>query len=138
MEKLPKNADNYITLLNFLAESKMTRSDGVFALGGGVVGDLAGFAASTYMRGMRLVQLPTTLLAAVDSSVGGKTAIDLPAGKNLAGTFYQPDMVLCDTAALETLPKEIFTDGLAEVVKYGVIADESLFEMLKAPHRDEP
>lgn len=128
-----KNADNYITLLNFLAEAKMTRSDAVFALGGGVVGDLAGFAASTYMRGMRLVQLPTTLLAAVDSSVGGKTAIDLPGGKNLAGTFFQPDLVLCDTAALETLPPEIFADGLAEVVKYGVIADESLFETLKVP-----
>ena len=130
--EISKNADNYIALLNFLAESKMTRGDVVYALGGGVVGDLAGFAASTYMRGMRLVQLPTTLLAAVDSSVGGKTAIDLPAGKNLAGTFYQPDLVLCDTATLETLPKEIFTDGLSEVVKYGVIADETLFDMLNA------
>jgi 3-dehydroquinate synthase len=128
-----KNAENYFALLNFLAEERFTRGDTVFALGGGVVGDLSGFAASTYMRGLRLVQLPTTLLAAVDSSVGGKTAIDLIAGKNLAGTFYQPDLVLCDTSALATLPGEILTDGVAEVIKYGVLADEALFHMLKDP-----
>jgi 3-dehydroquinate synthase len=130
-----KSVENYIALLNFLAEAHFTRSDAVFALGGGVVGDLAGFAASTYMRGMRLVQLPTTLLAAVDSSVGGKTGIDLEAGKNLAGTFYQPDLVLCDTSALDTLPCDVFQDGLAEVVKYGVIADAVLIEILRKPMR---
>lgn len=128
-----KNADNYIALLNFLARAQLTRGDVIFALGGGVVGDLAGFAASTYMRGIRLVQLPTTLLAAVDSSVGGKTGIDLPAGKNLAGTFYQPDLVLCDYTLLDTLSKDTFLDGMAEVVKYGVIANGGLFETLRAP-----
>jgi 3-dehydroquinate synthase len=128
-----KNAENYIALLNFLAEEHFTRSDVVFALGGGVVGDLAGFAAATYMRGCRFVQLPTTLLAAVDSSVGGKTAIDLHAGKNLAGSFYQPDLVLCDHSLLSTLPEEVFLDGCAEVIKYGVIADKELFEQLRKP-----
>ena len=130
-----KNAENYIALINFLAEERFTRSDAVFALGGGVIGDLGGFAASTFMRGMRLIQIPTTLLAAVDSSVGGKTAIDLAAGKNLAGTFYQPDLVLCDTAVFDTLPDDILTDGVAEVVKYGVIADAALFPMLEEPVR---
>lgn len=128
-----KNADNYIALLNFLAQAQLTRADVIFALGGGVVGDLAGFAASTYMRGIRLVQLPTTLLAAVDSSVGGKTGIDLPSGKNLAGTLYQPDLVLCDYTLLDTLSKDTFLDGLAEVVKYGVIAGGALFGTLKSP-----
>jgi 3-dehydroquinate synthase len=128
-----KNAENYIALLNFLAKEQFTRSDVVFALGGGVVGDLAGFAAATFMRGCRFVQLPTTLLAAVDSSVGGKTAIDLGAGKNLAGAFYQPELVLCDHTLLSTLPEGVFRDGCAEVIKYGVIADKALFDMLKKP-----
>lgn len=128
-----KNAENYIALVNFLAASRFTRSDVIFALGGGVVGDLAGFAASTYMRGMRLVQIPTTLLSAVDSSVGGKTAIDLAAGKNLAGTFFQPDLVVCDASLMDTLSDDVFRDGVAEVIKYGVIADTALFPMLKAP-----
>lgn len=128
-----KNAENYFALLNFLATERFTRSDTIFALGGGVVGDLAAFAASTYMRGMRLIQLPTTLLSAVDSSVGGKTAIDLPAGKNLAGTFYQPDLVLCDTQALDSLPDAVFSDGIAEVIKYGIIADSDLFDSLNSP-----
>jgi 3-dehydroquinate synthase len=101
------------------------------ALGGGVVGDLAGFAASCYLRGIRFIQIPTTLLAAVDSSVGGKTAIDLPAGKNLAGAFCQPSLVLCDTDTLNTLPVEIFRDGCAEVIKYAVLYDPSLFETLQ-------
>jgi len=105
----------------------MTRTDLIVALGGGVVGDMAGFAAATYMRGIPFIQVPTTLLAAVDSSVGGKTAIDLPVGKNLVGAFYQPSLVLCDTDCLNTLPKDIFADGCAEVIKYGVMYDPSLF-----------
>ena len=128
-----KNADNFIKILNFLAEKQFTRTVVVAALGGGVVGDLAGFAAACYNRGMLFVQLPTTLLAAVDSSVGGKTAIDLDAGKNLAGAFYQPRLVLCDYATLDTLSDEIFRDGCAEVIKYAVIADGALFEQLKKP-----
>ncbi len=128
-----KNAENFITLLNFFAHSKLTRVDSVIALGGGVVGDLAGFAASSYMRGIGFIQIPTTLLAAVDSSVGGKTAIDLDAGKNLAGTFYQPDLVLCDYTLMESLSDDVFREGIAEVIKYGVISDEKLFTMLRAP-----
>ena len=99
-----KNGQNYLTLLNFLAENQLTRADLLIALGGGVVGDLCGFAAATYLRGVAFIQVPTTLLAAVDSSVGGKTAIDLPAGKNLAGAFYQPSLVLCDTNTLTLCP----------------------------------
>ena len=100
------------------------------ALGGGVAGDMAGFAAAVYLRGIRCVQLPTTLLAAVDSSVGGKTAIDLAAGKNLAGAFLQPAAVLCDTDCLGTLPPDVFADGAAEAIKTGVLCDESLFAPL--------
>ena len=106
-----KNGFTYLELLNRLAEEKLTRSDLIVALGGGVVGDLAGFAAATYLRGIRFVQIPTTVLAAVDSSVGGKTAIDLPAGKNLAGAFCQPSLVLCDLDTLNTLPEDVFLDG---------------------------
>ena len=118
-------------ILEFLAESQMTRTDLVVALGGGVVGDVAGFAAAVYARGIRFVQIPTTLLAAVDSSVGGKTAIDLPAGKNLAGAFCQPSLVLCDTDTLNSLPLDIFRDGCAEVIKYGVLYDPKLFAHLE-------
>ena len=125
-----KTTDTYFSLLNYLAENKLTRSDLIIALGGGVVGDMAGFAAATYLRGIRYIQIPTTLLAAVDSSVGGKTAIDLPAGKNLVGAFYQPSLVLCDTDTLNTLPEDIFRDGCAEVIKYGILYDESLFDTL--------
>ena len=128
-----KNADNYLNILDFLAENGFTRKDVVLALGGGVVGDLAGFAAASYMRGTSLVQIPTTLLAAVDSSVGGKTGIDLKAGKNLAGAFYQPDLVLCDYLTLSTLDKEVFRSGCAEIIKYGVISDAALFEKLREP-----
>lgn len=120
----------YLDLLNFLAENHITRTDCLIALGGGVVGDLTGFAAATYLRGIRYIQVPTTLLAAVDSSVGGKTAIDLPAGKNLAGAFCQPSLVLCDIDTLNTLPDEIFRDGCAEVIKYGVLYDPGLFDHL--------
>ena len=105
-----KNANVYLELLNFLAKNRLTRTDALVALGGGVVGDLTGFAAATYLRGIRFVQVPTTLLAAVDSSVGGKTAIDLEVGKNLVGAFWQPSLVLCDTDTLNTLPREIFLD----------------------------
>lgn len=125
-----KNAETYLNLLNFLAEMQLTRSDLIVALGGGVVGDLAGFAAATYLRGIAFIQVPTTLLAAVDSSVGGKTAIDLPVGKNLVGAFYQPVLVLCDTDCLKTLPTNIFCDGCAEVIKYGVLYDPALFAHL--------
>lgn len=125
-----KNADTYLQLLNFLAENQVTRADCLVALGGGVVGDLTGFTAATYLRGVAYVQVPTTVLAAVDSSVGGKTAIDLPVGKNLVGAFYQPKMVLCDTSTLNTLPEDVFRDGCAEVIKYGVLYDPKLFEHL--------
>ena len=127
-----KNPQVYLELLNFLAQNKLTRTDLIVALGGGVVGDLAGFAAATYLRGIRFIQIPTTLLAMVDSSVGGKTAIDLPAGKNLAGAFYQPDLVLCDIDLLSTLPEQIFIDGCAEVIKYGILYDAYLFSQLEA------
>lgn len=126
-----KNGQTFLNLLNFLAESQLSRTDCLIALGGGVVGDLTGFAAAAYLRGIDYIQVPTTLLAAVDSSVGGKTAIDLPAGKNLAGAFYQPRLVLCDISALDTLPDEIFRDGCAEVIKYGVLYDRDLFAHLK-------
>ena len=122
-----KNGATYLELLNFLAENRLTRSDILVALGGGVVGDLTGFAAATYQRGIRFVQVPTTVLAAVDSSVGGKTAIDLPAGKNLAGAFCQPSLVLCDVDCLATLPDDIFRDGCAEVIKTAILFDEPLF-----------
>jgi 3-dehydroquinate synthase len=128
-----KNATNFLSILNFLAEEKFTRKDMVVALGGGVVGDLAGFAAACYMRGIHFAQLPTSLLAAVDSSVGGKTAIDLAAGKNLAGAFYQPDAVICDISLLSTLAPQVYQDGCAEVIKTGTIADRYLFESFETP-----
>lgn len=126
-----KNGVVWLELLNILAENKLTRSDLIVALGGGVVGDLAGFAAASYLRGIRYIQVPTTLLAAVDSSVGGKTAIDLPTGKNLAGAFYQPSLVLCDTDTLNSLPEDVFRDGCAEVIKYGILYDPDLFAHLE-------
>ena len=128
-----KNGERFLDLLGFLAKHHMTRSDLVVALGGGVVGDLTGFAAACYLRGIAYMQVPTTLLAMVDSSVGGKTAIDLPEGKNLAGAFYQPRCVLCDTKTLSTLPEHVFRDGCAEVIKYGVLRGGSLFRALQEP-----
>lgn len=128
-----KCANSYLSFLSFLASNEISRSDCIIALGGGVVGDLAGFAAATYLRGIRFVQIPTSLLAMVDSSVGGKTAIDIPEGKNLVGAFYQPSLVLCDPEVLRTLPESVFLDGCAEVIKYGIINDKELFEKLKAP-----
>ena len=125
-----KNIETYSEILAFLAEKRLTRDDVVVALGGGVTGDMAGFAAATYLRGIPYIQIPTTLLAMVDSSVGGKTAIDLPAGKNLAGAFYQPDLVLCDTDTLATLPDKQFRAGCAEVIKYAMLFDAEMFSDL--------
>lgn len=125
-----KCLETYGKLLSFLAANHLTRTDAIVALGGGVVGDLAGFAAATFLRGIRFVQVPTTLLAAVDSSVGGKTAVDLPEGKNLAGAFWQPSLVLCDPCCLDSLPHNIFRDGCAEVIKYGVLFDREFFDYL--------
>ena len=120
----------FLEILSFLAQSGLSRSDAVIALGGGMVGDIAAFSAATYLRGVKYIHIPTSLLAMVDSSVGGKTAIDLPEGKNLAGAFCQPEMVLCDIDTLQTLPKEILRDGCAEVLKYGILGDKELFDHL--------
>lgn len=128
-----KNIETYSEILAFLAEKRLTRDDVVVALGGGVTGDMAGFAAATYLRGIPYIQIPTTLLAMVDSSVGGKTAIDLPAGKNLAGAFCQPALVLCDPYVLKTLPERTFLDGCAEVLKYGVLYSREFFDSLTDP-----
>ncbi len=129
---------HYGELLSFLAQNRFTRTDCVIALGGGVTGDLTGFAAATYQRGMSFVQVPTTLLAAVDSSVGGKTAIDLPEGKNQVGAFYQPSLVLCDTDTLSTLPQRELMAGYAEVIKYAVLGDKMLFETLQNLDHEVP
>lgn len=126
-----KNLENYGQLLNEMSMNHITRADVVVALGGGVVGDLAGFAAATYQRGVYLVQIPTSLLAAVDSSVGGKTAVDLPAGKNQAGCFYQPSLVICDTDVLSTLPEEEYRNGCAEIIKYAILDGETLFSRIE-------
>lgn len=126
-----KSGQTYLSILDFLAINHVTRTDCIVALGGGVVGDMAGFVAATYLRGIDYVHIPTTLLAAVDSSVGGKTAIDLPAGKNLAGAFYQPSLVVCDITTFDTLPDPVFRDGCSEVIKYGVLYDRELFDHLK-------
>lgn len=122
-----KNINTLSDILEFMAENRLTRTDMAVALGGGVVGDITGFAAASFLRGIKFVQIPTTLLAAVDSSVGGKTAIDLKAGKNLAGAFWQPSMVICDTDTLSTLTPEILACGAAEAIKTGVLFDEELF-----------
>lgn len=133
-----KTPETLLALWNALAAEGFTRTDCLAALGGGVVGDIVGFAAATYLRGIPFVQFPTTLLAMVDSSVGGKTAVDLPAGKNLVGAFHQPVGVFCDTDALSTLPDEIFADGCAEVIKYGYINDPALLKMLEKNFSEEP
>ncbi len=117
-----KNVNTLSDILEFLAENNFTRSDIIVALGGGVVGDIAGFAAAVYMRGIDYIQIPTTLLAMVDSSVGGKCAADLKAGKNLAGAFHQPKRVICDVNALQTLPSDMYKAGMAEVIKYAALA----------------
>ncbi len=133
-----KTLSTYARALNFLAERRLSRKDLVFALGGGVAGDLAGFVAATYLRGIRYVQVPTTLLAAVDSSVGGKTAVDLEAGKNLAGAFHQPSLVVCDTDVFQTLPEEQWQSGAAETVKYGLFGNAAFYRSLReTPIRDQ-
>ena len=119
-------------IFNVLLKAKLDRSSALVALGGGVIGDITGFAASTYMRGISYIQVPTTLLAQVDSSVGGKTGVNHRLGKNMIGTFWQPRLVWVDTATLKTLPGREFHAGLAEVIKYGVIWDEKLFDFLEA------
>ncbi len=126
-----KNISVYSDILEFLAENMVTRSDIIIALGGGVTGDMAGFASASYLRGIKFIGIPTTLLAAVDSSVGGKTAVNLDAGKNLVGAFHQPSLVICDTDTLKTLPDNYLKDGIAETVKYGVITDEELFTLME-------
>lgn len=127
-----KNFQSLPEIYTAMLEAKISRSDLVIALGGGVIGDLAGFAASTFLRGIKLVQIPTSLLAQVDSSVGGKVAVDLPQGKNLVGAFYQPSLVLIDPTVLDTLPKHFINDGMGEVIKYGCIKDAELFHLLES------
>ncbi len=126
-----KSFENYQNILEFCAENSITRTDLFVALGGGVVGDLTGFVASTYLRGVDFVQIPTTVLAMVDSSVGGKTAINLKAGKNLCGAFYQPIAVFADCDTLKSLPQEIFNAGCAEIIKYGMILDKDFLTFLQ-------
>lgn len=126
-----KSPSQLAQLWEAMAQAGLTRTDAVAALGGGVVGDLAGFAAATILRGVDFIQIPTTLLALVDSSVGGKVAVDLARGKNLAGAFWQPRLVLMDPDVLVTLPDAVFADGMAEVIKYGCIADESFLRFLE-------
>lgn len=125
-----KNLRTVSQLYERLSEKGFTRSDSIVALGGGITGDLAGFAAATFLRGIAYVQIPTSLLAQVDSSVGGKTGVDLPHGKNLVGAFHQPSLVLTDPNVLASLPKHYMNDGMGEVVKYGCIDDRELFDRL--------
>jgi 3-dehydroquinate synthase len=133
--EMAKNLRTVQNCYDQLAAQKLERNSFILALGGGVVGDLAGFVAATYLRGIPFVQVPTTLLAQVDSSVGGKTGVNLRAGKNLVGAFYQPRLVICDLETLATLPEREFISGLAEVIKYGIIFDTKLFAQLE---RDLP
>ncbi len=125
-----KCSDTLNRIYEFLCENNITRSDCIIALGGGVTGDMAGYASGTFLRGIPYIQIPTTLLAQIDSSVGGKTAIDLPCGKNLVGVFKQPECVICDPDVLKTLTPGILSDGMAEAIKYGMIRDNSLFELI--------
>lgn len=120
----------YGAILDFLADNNYTRKDGIVALGGGVVGDLAGFVAATYLRGIRFVQIPTTLLAQIDSSVGGKTAIDVTAGKNLVGAFWQPSLVIADILTLDTLPRKEIENGLGELIKYACLIGGEAYELI--------
>jgi len=128
-----KTLDNVTAFIDCMVKAQVTRTDMVLALGGGVVGDMAGFAAAIYLRGIPYIQVPTTLLAAVDSSVGGKTAVDISAGKNLVGAFHQPALVYLDTDTLGTLDPAVLRDGFAEVIKYGIILDSKLFDTVAVP-----
>ncbi len=131
-----KCIENLSKIYEFFCENSITRTDSIIALGGGVVGDITGYASASYLRGVDYVQIPTTLLAQVDSSVGGKTAIDIPAGKNLVGAFKQPKCVICDIDTLKTLKRETFSDGMAEVIKYGMIRQRELFDILVSHNMD--
>ncbi len=126
-----KNINTLSDILEFLASNEFKRNDTIIALGGGVVGDIAGLSAALYARGIRFIQIPTTLLAMVDASIGGKTAIDLKAGKNLAGCFWQPSIVICDVDIIENLPQKIFTEGMGEVIKYDVIGNYGICDMVQ-------
>jgi 3-dehydroquinate synthase len=126
-----KNVNTFTQILSCLAKNEFTRTDCIVALGGGVVGDIAGFSASAYLRGIKFVQIPTTLLAQIDSSVGGKTAIDIPEGKNLVGAFYQPSLVIADTDCLSTLNEQIYLDGMGEGVKYAIL-DKKIWGILSS------
>jgi len=125
-----KNLDSVVDILTALKENDFDRDDLVIALGGGVVGDIAAFSASIYMRGIAFVNIPTTLLAQVDSSVGGKTGVDFMGKKNIVGSFYQPSLVICDTSFLKTLKSHVFSEGCAEIIKYAFIDDEKLYELV--------
>lgn len=127
-----KTAGNFVKIINFMADNGLTRKDAAVALGGGVVGDIAGFAAGCYMRGISVIQIPTTLLAAIDSSVGGKTGVDLKAGKNLAGVFHQPALVITDVTLLSTLPEKEVRSGIGEGIKYAVLMGGELFSLLES------
>lgn len=126
-----KKPTAYLDVVSMMADRGLQPTDILVALGGGMIGDLGGFAAATYMRGIKCVQIPTTFLAAVDSSVGGKTAIDLPQGKNLIGAFWEPSLVLCDPDLLLTLPATVFMDGCAETIKYGILKDPEIIALLR-------
>ena len=130
-----KNIDTVAGMWGAMAQEGFTRTDAIVALGGGVTGDMAGFAAATFLRGIEVIQIPTSLLAQVDASVGGKTGIDLPEGKNQVGAFHQPSMVIEDTDCLGTLPPDKFTEGLGEVLKYAFIMDKELYKIL-SDYRD--
>lgn len=132
-----KNLNTIAEMLAFLADSGLTRKDIAVALGGGVCGDMAGFSAAIYLRGIDFIQIPTSLLAQIDSSVGGKTGADLSQGKNLVGAFHQPRLVIIDPNVLNTLPKKYFTDGMGEAIKYGCIKSEKLFERLENDSVDD-
>lgn len=126
-----KSINSLTNLYRECINCNITRTDLIIALGGGVVGDVTGFLASTYLRGLKLIQVPTTLLSQIDSSVGGKTAVNLPEGKNLVGTFYQPDLVIIDPDVLDTLPERELSAGISEAIKYGVIRDRSMLDLMK-------
>ena len=126
-----KNIDNYVMILNLLADHRFAKSDLIIALGGGSIGDLAGFVAATYKRGTKFVQIPTTLLAAVDSSIGGKSAVNLPAGKNQVGTIKNPSIVICDPEVIHTLSHDALLDGYAEIIKYGILDGIDIIELLR-------
>ena len=130
-----KNMNTLFEILRFLAQKEFTRKDTIIALGGGVVGDISGFSASVYLRGINYIQVPTTLLAQIDSSVGGKTAIDIPEGKNLVGAFYQPSLVVADINTLSTLDNAVYLDGMGEGVKYALL-DKNIFDIVNDKNFD--